>query len=169
MTGIHRLRYTAALLALSAAVFAALSAGSGPGGAAAKASFALVAGQGGANAGLNFNGTAKGKLVLTVPLGAEVQITLTNKGDLPHSLQIIPNTTTLPATAAAKPVFAGAETPDPQTGVVKGKSATARFTASQPGKYLLICGFPGHALLGMYATFVVSASPAAAPSMVTTK
>ncbi len=169
MTHVRWTRHAAVLLALSVTVFAFLSIGPLSGGAATKASFTVVAGQGAANATLNFNGTSKGKLVITVPLGAEVQITLTNKGDLPHSLQIIPNTATLPSTAAAKPVFPGAQTPDPQTGINKGKSATARFTASKPGKYLLICGFPGHALLGMYAVFEVSAAPSAAASMITTK
>lgn len=169
MTHARWTRHSAMLLALSATALAFLSIGPRSGGAATKASFTVVAGQGAANAGLNFNGTSKGKLVITVPLGAQVQVTLTNKGDLPHSLQVIPNTTTLPSTAAAKPVFPGAETPDPQTGINKGKSATIRFTASKPGKYLFICGFPGHALLGMYGVFVVSPSPSAAPSMTTTK
>lgn len=171
MTLARLTRYAAVLLALSTTAFAFLSIGPRSGGAAAKAAFTVVAGQGPANAGLNFNGTSKGHLVITVPLGGVVQITLTNKGDLPHSLQIIPSTTTLPATAVAagKLAFPGAQTPDPQAGINKGRTDTVRFTASKPGMYLFICGFPGHALLGMYGVFQVSASPSAAPSMVTTK
>lgn len=136
------------------------------GGAATPAAFSIIAGQTPANAGLNFNGTVKGKLVITVPLGARVRLTLTNKGDLPHSLQIIPFTIQLPATALPHPVFPGAETPKPQEGVMKGKTAVATFVASKPGKYLFICGFPGHALLGMYGIFEVAAA-GTKPSMVT--
>jgi uncharacterized cupredoxin-like copper-binding protein len=39
-----------------------------------------------------------------------------------------------------------------------------RFTASKAGQYLFICGYPGHALLGMYGTFDVT--PGAKPAMV---
>jgi sulfocyanin len=166
----HAVRTRAALLlALPAILALTLLPGPGASGAAKQAAFTVVAGQGGANGGLNFNGTSKGKLIITVPLGAAVQITLTNKGDLPHSLQIIPYTATPPSTAAAKPAFPGAETPNPQTGVNKGQSAVAKFTASKPGKYLFICGFPGHALLGMYGVFEVSSSASTAPSMTTAK
>lgn len=170
MTHAVRLRSAVMPLAFSAILLAALLARPGTGGAAGKAAaFTVVAGQGAANAGINFNGTSHGKLIITVPLGAQVEITLTNKGDLPHSLQIIPYTTTQPATAAAKPVFPGAETLNPQTGINKGQTAVAKFTASKPGKYLFICGFPGHALLGMYGVFEVSASASTAPSMTTAK
>ncbi len=156
-----------ALAALLAGMIVGAEIGAGI--AAGKAAFAIVAGQGPANAGLNFNGADKGRLVLTVPVGAEVQITLTNKGDLPHSVQVIPYTTKLPGTAAAAPVFPGAQTPDPQAGLAKGQTATVRFTAAKAGKYLLICGFPGHALLGMYGVLEVAASKDAAPKLTITK
>jgi sulfocyanin len=156
----------------SAVIIAVLSAVLGSaqsGGAAATAAFSLVGGQGAANGGINFNGTVKGALVITVPVGAQVKLTLVNKGDLPHSLQIIPFTAALPATAVKQPAFPGAQTPNPEVGIMKGQTAVAQFTAAKPGKYLLICGFPGHALLGMYATFVVSPQASATPSLVITK
>ena len=141
----------------------------GFGRAAGSAAFALVASQTPANGELNFNGADKGKLVITVPVGAAVQMTLTNKGSLPHSLQIIAYTDHPPAQAAAAPVFPGAETKNPTAGIVKGQTAVAQFTAGKPGKYLLICGFPGHALLGMYGVFEVSPSASAQPSLVVNK
>ncbi|SRR5712692_3166389 len=144
----------------------------GPGGAAAgsaTAAFSIVAAQTPANGELNFNGADKGRLVITVPVGASVELTLTNRGSLPHSLQVIPFTDKLPATAVAKPAFPDAVTKDPQVGINKGQTAVVKFTASKPGKYLLICGFPGHALLGMYGTFEVSPSEAAKPSLVIKK
>jgi len=152
-----------------AALAVAMLATAAPAVGAVKAAFTIIAGQTPANGGVNFNGTDKGRLVVTVPAGAEVQLTLVNKGDLPHSLQVIPYTTRLPATAAARPAFPGAETPKPQIGIVKGQTAVARFVASKPGKYLLICGFPGHALLGMYAILEVSPSASIKPSLVITK
>lgn len=160
---------TAAMLALPAAALVMVLAAGVPGGAAPSATFSIIAGQGSANGGLNFDGTDRGHLVLTVPVGAQVQLTLVNKGDLPHSLQVIPYTTRMPAAAVPHPAFPGAETPNPQTGIPKGQTAVARFTASKPGKYLFICGFPGHALLGMYGILNVSASASTKPSQVTTK
>jgi hypothetical protein len=62
-------------------------------------------------------------------------------------------------------VFPRAETPDPEMGILHGETAVATFTASTPGRYPLIFGFPRHALLGMYALFTVSASSSTAPSM----
>jgi sulfocyanin len=129
------------------------------------AEFTIVAAQGSANGELNFNGASNGKLVITVPEGARVSLAFSNNGALPHSLQLIPTTKQLPAMAASKPAFPGAETPGPVAGILKGKSQAAVFTAAPPGRYLLICGFPGHALAGMYATFVVSPSSATKPSM----
>ena len=141
----------------------------GSGRAAGTAAFAIVASQTPANGELNFNGADKGRLVITVPVGAAVQLTLTNKGSLPHSLQVIAYTDHPPAQAAPAPIFAGAETKNPMVGIVKGQTAVAQFTASKPGKYLLICGFPGHALLGMYGVFQVSPSASAQPSLVINK
>jgi sulfocyanin len=163
-----RTAFVVAVLVVAAAVAVSLMAGV-PGGAATSAAFSIVAGQTPANGGLNFDGTDRGHLVITVPVGARVQLTLVNKGDLPHSLQVIPYTTAMPAAALPHPAFPGAETPNPQAGVAKGKSAVAKFVASKPGKYLFICGFPGHALLGMYGIINVSPSASARPSLVTTK
>ena len=151
------------------AVLGVLLAGAQSGSAAATAAFSIVAGQGSANGGMNYNGTDKGRLTITVPVGAHVKLTLANKGDLPHSLQIIPFTTALPAIAVKQPVFPGAETPHPDVGITKGQTAVVEFTAAKPGKYLFICGFPGHALLGMYGTFVVSSQASTTPSLVIAK
>lgn len=151
------------------AVLVALLSGAQSGGAAATAAFTIVAGQGSANGGMNYNGTDKGRLTITVPVGAQVKLTLVNKGDLPHSLQIIPFTTALPATAVKQPAFPGAQTSQPDVGITKGQTAVAQFTAAKPGKYLFICGFPGHALLGMYGTFVVSPQASTTPSLVIAK
>jgi sulfocyanin len=162
-----RLLQVAGAAVIAGVIVAVTCTGSGR--AAGAAVFALVASQTPANGELNYNGASKGQLVITVPVGAAVQLTLSNKGSLPHSLQIIPYTDHPPAQAAPAPVFPGAETKNPAVGIVKGQTAVAQFTASKPGKYLLICGFPGHALLGMYGVFNVSPSASAQPSLVINK
>ncbi len=138
-------------------------------GGGSPAAFSIVAAQTAANAEMNYNGAAKGGLMITVPVGASVQLTLSNNGSLPHSMEVIPYTTTLPAVATLTPAFPGAVTKNPQAGITKGQTATVQFTASKAGKYLLICGFPGHALLGMYGIFEVSPSAATKPTMVVKK
>jgi sulfocyanin len=153
------------LLAGVISAFGALAPGLG----APVAQFSIVAAQTPANGENNYNGTSNGKLVLTVPLGSTVQITLKNQGSLPHSLQVIPPVTPLPATALSTPAFPGAQVPNPQAGIMKGQTVNVQFTATKAGKYLMICGFPGHALLGMYANFVVAPSAATTPSMTVTK
>jgi sulfocyanin len=137
--------------------------------AGSPATFLIVAAQTPANGELNFNGADKGRLVITVPAGAAVQMTLTNKGSLPHSLQIIPFSDKLPAAAVPAPAFPGAQSKNAQTGITKGQTETIQFTASKPGKYLLTCGFPGHALLGMYGIFEVSPLATTKPTMVVRK
>jgi sulfocyanin len=167
MTRIRRL----AAVAVIAGMLPALGVPAIHGAAAAgtTAAFSLVAAQTAANGEMNYNGTAKGKMVITVPVGATVQLTLSNNGSLPHSMEVIPFTTTLPATATSTPAFPGALMKNAQVGITKGQTATIQFTAAKAGKYLLICGFPGHALLGMYAGFEVSPSAATKPTLVVNK
>jgi uncharacterized cupredoxin-like copper-binding protein len=138
--------------------------------AAAEATFTIVANQTAANAGQNYNGVERGRLTITVAPGTPVHIKFTNdkKAALAHSFEVIPlkgtaKSPVLPAQAEPQPVFKGAETPNPITGTAPGKTVDVRFTASKAGHYLFICGFPGHALLGMYGTFDVT--PGAKPSM----
>lgn len=166
-----RVRVFAAGLMLTAAVAAAVPRVH----AAAEASFTIVANQTSANAGQNFNGADKGRLTITVPPGTPVHIKFTNdpKAALPHSLEVIPlkgsaKSPVLPALAEPQPAFTGAETPNAgAAGTAAGKTVDVRFTASKAGHYLFICGYPGHALLGMYGTFEVA--PGAKPSMTVAK
>jgi plastocyanin len=157
--------------ALPAALAAAVAAPRA-GGAAAEASFTIVANQTSANGGENYNGVARGRLTITVAPGTPVHIKFTNSASaaLPHSLQVVPlkgpaAAPALPAQAESQPAFAGAETPNPGIpGTPPGKTVDVRFTASKAGQYLFICGYPGHALIGMYGIFDVT--PGAKPSMI---
>lgn len=137
---------------------------------ATPATFTIIAGWGSANGGINFNGMTNGHLTVTVPLGAQVELTLKNEGALSHSIQIIPSGGSLPAAAgpASALAFPGAQTPNPRSGTPPSQTAVARFTAAKAGKYLMICGFPGHAVTGQWANFVVSTSSTTTPSMTVT-
>lgn len=138
--------------------------------AAAEATFTIVANQTSANGGQNFNGTDKGRLTITVAPGTPVHIKFENAKTavLPHSFQVVPlkgsaKSPALPAQAEPQPAFPGAETPNATAGLLAGKSVDVRFTASKAGHYLFVCGFPGHALLGMYGTLDVT--PGAKPNL----
>lgn len=163
-------RRLARLLCIAALTTAAAVAAAPEARGAVEAAFTVVGNQTGANAGQNFNGVARGRLTITVAPGTPVHIIFKNdrKAMAPHSFQVVPlkgtaTSPALPAQAEPQPVFEGAETPKPGTGTAAGKTADVRFTASKAGRYLFICGFPGHALLGMYGTFDVT--PGAKPSM----
>jgi plastocyanin len=143
--------------------------------AAAEASFTIIANKTPANAGQNFNGVDRGRLTMTVAPGTPVHVAFSTSktAALPHSFQVIPLKGTakapvLPALAAPQPAFKGAESPNAGAqGTPPGKTADIRFTASKAGHYLFICGYPGHALLGMYGTFEVV--PGAKPSLTVAK
>lgn len=153
--------------ALSLAALLAAAAAAPRGAAAPAAAFDIVANSTAANGGQNFNGAYNGHLVLTVPTGAAVEIRFSNKGVLPHSFQVITTRPAMPATAEKAPVFPGAESPNPTGGTPAGGKATIRFVAAKSGKYLIICGFPGHALLGMHG--VLNVTPGAKPGLAITK
>ncbi len=115
----------------------------------------LVAGQGPANNGLNYNGSSKGEKTLTVPLGWTVEVSLTNAGRAPHNMLVLagPN---LPATLSpARVSFPGAATKVIAPGAA---GEMTKFTANRPGSYYLLCGVGKHAQAGMYIKLVVANS-----------
>jgi sulfocyanin len=119
----------------------------------------VIAGWNMTNAGFNFDGGAHGQLVVTVPLGDKIEVTYKNNVPTPHNVIFIPYTMPLPG-QSVPPAFPGAVSPRPQfrPGAAPGsaKPATFSFVASKAGKYMMICGVPGHALAGMWDTFVIS-------------
>jgi sulfocyanin len=122
----------------------------------------VIAGWNNMNAGFNFNGAAHGQMVVTVPLGDKVVATFKNNVAVFHDVDIIPYTTPLPSHSVT-PAFPGSCSPLPSFRPRPGgpppssnKPQTFAFVASKPGTYMIICGVPGHALAGMWDTFVVS-------------
>ncbi|MDB5075326.1 MAG: hypothetical protein JWO42_1505 [Chloroflexi bacterium] len=130
----------------------------------------LISGWNSANAGFNFDGGAYGRMVVTVPLGATVVATYKNAANTPHDVLIVPYQKTLP-NRSVPPAFAGASAGRPRFGAggrgggrpggqpqTSNKAQTFTFVAGKTGTYMIICGFPGHAIAGMWDTFVVSST-----------
>ncbi|MCL6595479.1 MAG: hypothetical protein K6V73_04620 [Firmicutes bacterium] len=115
----------------------------------------LLGGYGTNNGGMNFDGYSKGQMVVTVPFGWKVDVVFKNVGSLPHSVLV--DTWNTPLSAFnPKPVFPGAESPNPVQGTPTGGSANFHFVADKVGKFRIICAFPGHATIGMWDTLIVS-------------
>lgn len=100
--------------------------------------------------GWTFNGTIPGP-VIRVKQGATVNVTLTNNGRMPHSLD-----------------FHSAKTPiSNYRNVSPGESFTWSFVASVPGVYMYHCGTaPGlqHIGNGMYGAMIVDPDPPLPPA-----
>jgi sulfocyanin len=120
----------------------------------------------GNNGTLNFNGYGHGELTLVVPKGWTVTMHVVNHGAgaIPHSLEILPITESIPSQGSEPPAFGGAETNNLIDGMKVGESDDLSFTADTPGKYWIFCGVPDHGIGGMWDYFVVSSS-ATAPAV----
>jgi len=125
--------------------------------AASRLTFTLVAGLGGANGGMNFNGAVRGGIELTVPVGWHVTVKFRNADQIqPHSVVVIPMTPQVPATAG-RPAFAGAASRQVVSGTNPDGHEDLVFTADHAGAYTIFCGVPGHGMAGMWIRLVVSA------------
>jgi len=118
----------------------------------------LVAGKTQDNGGFNFDGYAKGGMTVTVPVGWKVEVEFENAAPLPHSLAVTPFRTTQAAEGITAPAFPGGATRDLLAGLPRGERAAVTFVASRPGRYELACGVPGHAVIGMWVSLIVSAT-----------
>jgi sulfocyanin len=114
----------------------------------------------GNNGTLNFNGYGHGEMTLVVPKGWTVTMHVVNHGAgaIPHSLEILQITESIPSQGSEPPAFAGAETNNLIDGMKVGESDDLSFTADTPGKYWIFCGVPDHAVGGMYDYLLVSSS-----------
>lgn len=117
--------------------------------------------------GWNFDGYARGETSIIVPVGTKVVMKYYNDDIVPHSAVVVAGTASTVPSAPGAPVFAGATTTRADNGLMTGGADDMRFTADKAGKYLIVCGIPGHAQSGMWVWFDVS-SGAKAPSVRTT-
>lgn len=130
------------------------------------AEFTLVGGLTSLNGGMNFNGFDKGGLTFTVPLGWNVVIRFKNEDqNLPHSVEIIHDTTALPI-GPVPPAFDRATTGKLEQGFSAGQGSEIRFVAGKGGSFLIFCAVPGHGAAGMWIRFSISAT-AAKPTLET--
>lgn len=119
----------------------------------------IWAGYNGTNSAWNYNGSAKGNATYTVPLGWKVNVTFRNNdANVVHSVGIAEQQQPLPGSGEmAKIAFEGATSRKFGTGLTSAdKPSKFSFVADEAGKYLMMCGVPGHAQGGMWDWFVVS-------------
>ena len=110
---------------------------------------------GSGNATLNITTTDEGydSSTYTVPAGAEVTLTMTNKGTVAHVFDILElgEHVTVP--------YKHNEEKDKifwELTVLPGETKSGTFTApTDPGEYDIICRVPGHIQAGMVATLIV--------------
>ncbi len=120
-------------------------------------SFTLMPGYDQANSGMNFDGYFSGGLEIDVPKGWAATVMCRNRGLLNHSCAVVADA------AASQPLFTGAATPNPGSGLPAGQQATFTFKPEQTGTFRIACLVPGHESAGMWIVFKVlgSGSPAA--------
>jgi plastocyanin len=107
--------------------------------------------------GLNFNGDARGKMVVSVPVGYTVNVIFTNKSAVPHSA-VITAYSKRSSASGFTPVFHGAESNNPTRGITRGTTQRFSFVANKVGTYAIVCAVPGHAIVGMWDVFKVTPS-----------
>lgn len=128
--------------------------------------FEILEAANGNNGTLNFNGYGHGDMTLIVPKGWTVTMHVINHGAgaIPHSLEILQITESIPNQGSEPPAFDGAETNNLIDGMKVGDTDDLSFKADTPGKYWIFCGVPDHGIGGMWDYFVVS-STATTPSV----
>lgn len=102
--------------------------------------------------GFNFDSASNGQMTVNVPEGWSVTVQCNNKSSIPHSCAIVQST------SSTSPVFSGAATSDPTTGLQPNASGSFTFTASSAGQYKIGCLVPGHMSAGMWDNFNVTSS-----------
>ena len=126
-----------------------------------KVTLEIVAGKTDANNHWNFNGYTNGGAHIVVPEGYAVEIHFQNKDPrMAHSMGIEEMQSPWPAAIQPNPVFDGAVTSNPtmqMRATQPNESETVNFTADKAGKYGMVCYIPGHAVIGMWIHFDVSA------------
>jgi sulfocyanin len=117
----------------------------------------VTAGYDKSHSGFNLNGGFRGSHRITIPAGWRVRIAFVNADVIPHSVGVVRAQKYVPA-STQNPAFVGAASRAWESGLPAGaRQDDITFTAATPGAYWLACGVPGHAVVGSYLRFVVSA------------
>lgn len=112
----------------------------------------LVAGYDGTNNGFNFDGYARGRMLVTVPLGWRLTVVCRNAGPGYNSCAVVHGA------QSGAIAFHGAATPRPAQGLSPGSSAAFTFRASRVGVYRLVSLVPGHELARQYDVLEIARS-----------
>ena len=105
---------------------------------------------------LAFNAGFSGPHTLTVPLGWRVVGQFVNRDPVhPHSAIVIPEVYPLP-TVPPPAVFPQAFTRGVEDGLATNARDEMAFTADREGRFLIVCGVPGHAEAGQRMWLVVT-------------
>ncbi len=114
----------------------------------------LIAGQGTAAKGFNFNGYSNGDMHIQIPTGWRVRVSMIDESNTPHSALIVPWKERLGGALHA--AFAHSAPADFRSGIEKGDDPQKfTFTAGKAGKYAIVCGVRGHIDAGMWDVFDV--------------
>ena len=128
--------------------------------AAHKVELTLVAGMGGVNGGMSFNGVTAGALTAVVPTGWTVTLKFNNADQmLPHSVLIVPFTPNVPP-APPQPAFPHAASRRLAQGLPSDAHEDVSFVPDRAGSYYILCGVPGHGIAGMWLKLEVEEAPA---------
>lgn len=114
------------------------------------AELTMIAGKGAANNGFNFDGYARGELIVHVPVGWRTTVRFRNAGSRFASCAVVSGP------GASAPAFPGASTPDPASGLPAGGTASFSFTPDRPGAYRLASMVPGQEQARMWAVLEVT-------------
>lgn len=125
------------------------------------ASLTLIADYNGAIGGYNFNGYGKGKMTVTVPVGAHVNVIFSNRSAALNHGFVITSYAKRTSTGPYPLAFNGASSTKPTVGTIKGKTEHHSFVAGKVGTYAILCAVPGHVETGMWDVFQVVKSGAA--------
>lgn len=132
----------------SAPIIAAASAGT------KTVTLDIIGAQRGSSNSFNFNGFSNGDMVIKVPAGWTVTVHFSVQGSLAHSAIIVP-WSQRQAFSFTK-AFPGSAMPGYQSGISGGEPPVDfSFTASNAGRYAIVCAVPGHDSLGMWDEFEV--------------
>jgi len=108
----------------------------------------------------NINGATDGNMTITVPVGYSVTIELVNNDPvMAHSIGITTVTENF-GVLDPTPAFEGAITANANSmteATLPGETESITFTAATAGNYTMACFIPGHAAVGMWVHFNVSA------------
>ncbi len=123
----------------------------------------LVAGETAENNRWNFNGHHGGIGGITVPVGYTVTVSLENQDPaMGHSVGVDRKAESYPNLfTEVAPAFEGGVTPDPTSmtdSTMPGETDEITFLAGEAGDYVLMCYVVGHAAIGMWIDFTVSAN-----------